>query len=155
MDRLPQGWVVGSITQVTPRPSIRTYSESMSSAMKSRMISPSRARAAAGHAALEWCSSVTWTLENPTDAGPAGTSTSCSLTAPTKLVGLQVVGQTEISQRNHRRAVRFFWCFLIGATLVSLVGNVAHAILRYIPPVVIQIGAAAIAGKCAPCELAE
>jgi hypothetical protein len=32
---------------------------------------------------------------------------------------------------------------LIGATLVSLIGNVVHAVLRYIPRVVIQIGAAA------------
>jgi hypothetical protein len=52
--------------------------------------------------------------------------------------------QTEITQRNHRRAVRFFWCFLIGATLVSLTGNVVHAILAYIPHVIIQIGAAAV-----------
>jgi hypothetical protein len=51
--------------------------------------------------------------------------------------------QTEIAQRNHSRAVRFFWCFLIGATLVSLIGNVAHAVLPYISPIVIQIGAAA------------
>jgi hypothetical protein len=28
--------------------------------------------------------------------------------------------QTEIIQKNHRRAVRFFWGLLIGATLVSL-----------------------------------
>ena len=52
--------------------------------------------------------------------------------------------QTEITQRNHRRAVRFFWGLLIGATLVSLVGNITHAVLPYIPPVVIQIGAAAV-----------
>jgi hypothetical protein len=50
--------------------------------------------------------------------------------------------QTEITQRNHSRAVRFFWCFLIGATLVSLIGNVAHAMLPYISPIVIQIGVA-------------
>ena len=36
---------------------------------------------------------------------------------------------TEITQRNHRRAVRFFWGLLIGATLVSLIGNVVHAVL--------------------------
>jgi hypothetical protein len=35
--------------------------------------------------------------------------------------------QTEITQRNHRHAVRFFWCLLIGATLTSLIGNIAHA----------------------------
>ena len=37
--------------------------------------------------------------------------------------------QTEIVA-NHRRAVRFFWCFLIGATTVSLIGNIEDAILR-------------------------
>src|ERR1700758_4826112 len=52
--------------------------------------------------------------------------------------------QTEITKTNHRRAVRFFWGLLIGATTVSLVGNVAHAVLPYIPGVVIQIGAAAV-----------
>jgi hypothetical protein len=36
---------------------------------------------------------------------------------------------TEISQRNHHRAVRFFWALLIGATTVSLIGNIAHAVL--------------------------
>ena len=41
--------------------------------------------------------------------------------------------QTEITQRNHHRAVRFFCCFLTGATLVSLVCNIAHAVLSYIP----------------------
>jgi hypothetical protein len=52
--------------------------------------------------------------------------------------------QTEITQRNHDRAVRFFWSLLIGATTVSLVGNVAHAMLPFLPRVVIQIGAAAV-----------
>ena len=52
--------------------------------------------------------------------------------------------QIEITQRNHHRAVRFFWCFLIGATTVSLIGNIAHAVLPYIPRIVIQIGAAAV-----------
>jgi len=52
--------------------------------------------------------------------------------------------QTEITQRNHRRAVRFFWGLLIGATTVSLIGNITHAVLPYIPEVVIQIGAAAV-----------
>lgn len=51
---------------------------------------------------------------------------------------------SESTQRNHRRAARFFWCLLGGATLVSLVGNVAHALLPYLPPVAIQIGAAAV-----------
>jgi hypothetical protein len=53
-----------------------------------------------------------------------------------------MTAQTEITQRNHSRAVRFFWCFLIGATLVSLIGNIAHAVLPYIPHIVVQIGAA-------------
>jgi Protein of unknown function (DUF2637) len=52
--------------------------------------------------------------------------------------------QTEITQKNHRRAVRFFWGFLIGATTVSLIGNIAHAVLPYLPHVAIQIGAAAV-----------
>ncbi len=52
--------------------------------------------------------------------------------------------QTEIAAKNHHRAVRFFWCFIIGATTVSLIGNIAHALLPYLPYVVIQIGAAAV-----------
>jgi hypothetical protein len=52
--------------------------------------------------------------------------------------------QSENTQRCHHRAVRFFWGFLIGATMVSLIGNVVHAVLPYIPAVVIQIGAAAV-----------
>ncbi|MCV7401277.1 DUF2637 domain-containing protein [Mycobacterium fragae] len=52
--------------------------------------------------------------------------------------------QTETTHRNHRRAVRFFWGLLIGATTVSLIGNIAHAVLPYIPYVVVQIGAAAV-----------
>jgi hypothetical protein len=55
-----------------------------------------------------------------------------------------MTAQTEITQRNHIRAVRFFWSLLIGATLVSLIGNVAHAVLPYISRIVIQIGAAAV-----------
>jgi hypothetical protein len=55
-----------------------------------------------------------------------------------------VTTQTEINQRNHHRAVRFFWCLLIGATLVSLIGNITHAVLPYVPHVVVQIGAAAV-----------
>jgi hypothetical protein len=31
--------------------------------------------------------------------------------------------QTEVTQRNHHRAVRFFWALLIGATVVSLIGK--------------------------------
>ena len=52
--------------------------------------------------------------------------------------------QTEIAAKNHRRAVRFFWGLLTGATTVSLIGNIAHAVLPYLPHVVIQIGAAAV-----------
>jgi hypothetical protein len=56
--------------------------------------------------------------------------------------------QTEITQRNQHRAVRFFWGLLIGATTVSLIGNIAHAVLPYmlpyIPQIAIQIGAAAV-----------
>jgi ribosomal protein L18 len=55
-----------------------------------------------------------------------------------------VTTQTEITQRNHHRAVRFFWGFLIGATTVSLIGNMTHAVLPCIPRVVIQIGAATV-----------
>ena len=52
--------------------------------------------------------------------------------------------QTEIAAKNHHRAVTFFWCLLIGATSVSLIGNIAHAVPPYIPRIVIQIGAAAV-----------
>jgi hypothetical protein len=55
-----------------------------------------------------------------------------------------MTNQTQITQRNHSRAVRFFWSVLVGATTVSLLGNVVHAVVSYIPHVVIQIGAAAI-----------
>jgi hypothetical protein len=54
------------------------------------------------------------------------------------------LSQAETAQRNHRRAVRFFWFMLGAATLVSLIGNVAHAVLPYLPPVAMQIGAAAV-----------
>jgi hypothetical protein len=55
-----------------------------------------------------------------------------------------VIKQAETSGRTHRRAVRFFWWFLISATTVSLVGNIAHAVLPYLPRIVVQIGAAAV-----------
>ncbi len=54
--------------------------------------------------------------------------------------------QDEHPDRDHPkkpRAVRFFWGFLIAATTVSLVGNITHAVLSYIPHVV-QIGAATV-----------
>ena len=41
-------------------------------------------------------------------------------------------------------ASRFFWGLLIGATTASLIGNIAHATLPYLPRIVIQIGAAAV-----------
>ena len=40
--------------------------------------------------------------------------------------------RTEVAAKNHRLAVRFFWCFLIGATTLSLVGNIAHAVLPHL-----------------------
>ena len=55
-----------------------------------------------------------------------------------------MTNQIDIMKKNHRRAVHFFWCLLIGATTVSLLGNVAHSVLPYLPKVVIQIGAAAV-----------
>ena len=51
---------------------------------------------------------------------------------------------TLASYTRHQKAVRFFWCLLIGASLISLLGNVAHAVLSFIPRVGIQIGAAAV-----------
>lgn len=41
--------------------------------------------------------------------------------------------QVDLTRRNHRRAVRFFWGWLILATWVSLAGNVAHAWLTAPP----------------------
>jgi Protein of unknown function (DUF2637) len=55
-----------------------------------------------------------------------------------------MMNQTEVSTRTHRRAVRFFWGFSIGATTISLAGNITHAVLSYIPRVVVQIGAATV-----------
>jgi hypothetical protein len=55
-----------------------------------------------------------------------------------------MTNQTDTTKSHHRRAVRFFWGLLIGATLISLVGNVAHAVLPYMPRIGIQIGAAAV-----------
>ena len=34
-----------------------------------------------------------------------------------------------MANRHHRRAVRFFWAWLLGATLLSLAGNISHALL--------------------------
>jgi hypothetical protein len=52
--------------------------------------------------------------------------------------------QTEFVQRNHRRAIPFFWGLLTGATTISLIGNIAHAVLPYLSRIVVQIGAAAV-----------
>jgi hypothetical protein len=41
--------------------------------------------------------------------------------------------QADITHRNHRHAVGFFWAWLILATSVSLAGNVAHAWLTAAP----------------------
>ncbi|MCB0937639.1 MAG: DUF2637 domain-containing protein [Mycobacterium sp.] len=35
----------------------------------------------------------------------------------------------ELIARHHRRAVTFFWGWLVGATLTSLAGNITHALL--------------------------
>ncbi len=51
---------------------------------------------------------------------------------------------SQITQRNHHRAVRFFWGLLVAATIVSLTGNVVHAVLPHIPRVVVQVGAATV-----------
>ena len=40
---------------------------------------------------------------------------------------------SELATRHHRRAIRFFWSWLLGATLLSLAGNVAHAVLTAPP----------------------
>jgi hypothetical protein len=52
--------------------------------------------------------------------------------------------QIEITQRNHHRAVRFFWGFLLCATSISVIGNIAHAVLPYLPRIVIQMGATVV-----------
>jgi hypothetical protein len=52
--------------------------------------------------------------------------------------------QTNAAQKSHRRAVKFFWGLLFGATAVSLIGNMVHALLPYIPRIAIQVGAAAV-----------
>lgn len=51
---------------------------------------------------------------------------------------------TSNATEHHGKATRFFWLILTGATFVSLAGNIAHAVLPYIPASVIKIGAAAI-----------
>ena len=39
----------------------------------------------------------------------------------------------ELAARHHRRAIRFFWAWLVGATLMSLAGNITHALLSAPP----------------------
>lgn len=46
---------------------------------------------------------------------------------------MSILTSTEIAQRHHRRATRFFWSWLAGATAVSLAGNVVHAALTASP----------------------
>lgn len=47
-----------------------------------------------------------------------------------KSVGEGYMAETMTSaQRVHRRATRFFWCWLVLATVLSLSGNVVHALL--------------------------
>ena len=64
------------------------------------------------------------------------------------MTSLRGGGHDDNPDRNHPTEPQpcrpILWCFLIGATLVSLIGNVAHAMLPYISPIVIQIGAAAV-----------
>ena len=55
-----------------------------------------------------------------------------------------MISQATAVSANHSRAARFFWSVLVGATAVSLVGNVAHAILPFIPTVGIQVAAAGV-----------
>jgi hypothetical protein len=55
-----------------------------------------------------------------------------------------MTNQADIVRGDHHRAVRFFWGLLIGATTVSLLGNIAHAVLPHLPRVAVQIGAAAV-----------
>lgn len=55
--------------------------------------------------------------------------TSQSRSATTTISPMSLLTSTEIAQRHHRRATRFFWSWLAGATAVSLIGNVAHAAL--------------------------
>lgn len=51
---------------------------------------------------------------------------------------------TTRTDTHHRTARKFYWSLLIGATLVSLLGNIVHAILPYVPHVAVQIGCAAV-----------
>ncbi|OBB07099.1 hypothetical protein A5668_01415 [Mycolicibacterium fortuitum] len=66
--------------------------------------------------------------------------------------------QADITRRNHDRAVRFFWTWLILATWLSLAGNVAHAWLSTgadarwlaacvaaVPPIVLLLSVHALA----------
>lgn len=59
--------------------------------------------------------------------------TSQSPSASTTISPMSLLTSSEIAQRHHHRAVRFFWSWLAGATTVSLVGNVAHAVLTASP----------------------
>ena len=47
---------------------------------------------------------------------------------------MNAVADAETRSRQHRHAVRFFWAWLLCATLVSLAGNITHAWLTASPP---------------------
>ncbi len=49
-----------------------------------------------------------------------------------------MTSQTEVSLRNYHRAFRFFWVLLIGASTVSVTGNIAHAALPYVPRIIVR-----------------
>lgn len=59
--------------------------------------------------------------------------TSETRSSPTTISPMSLLTSTEIAQRHHHRATRFFWSWLAGATAVSLCGNVAHAVLTASP----------------------
>ncbi|RIS84044.1 DUF2637 domain-containing protein [Mycobacteroides abscessus] len=45
----------------------------------------------------------------------------------------------EESDAERHRAHQFFWRWLVGATVLTLAGNAAHALLAYIPPTLIRL----------------
>jgi len=53
-----------------------------------------------------------------------------------------MVADSAVNDATTRAAVRFFWVWLIGATSVSVAGNVAHAVLTA-PSATVQLAAAA------------
>lgn len=59
--------------------------------------------------------------------------TSQSHSSSTTIGPMSVLTSSELAQRQHHRATRFFWSWLAGATAVSLAGNVVHAALTASP----------------------